>query len=314
MSDLREPMLSAKDKAGFEHLLKHMRYPKLGSPKLDGIRGFVHNSVVYSRKLKPLPNEWLQEVFGSVKTHGLDGEMIVGKPFDPNVMQATDSGVMTIKGKPDLYFWVFDDIYFSGGFEKRLENAQRRVEHLVKNGFPRLRFVRHELLRNADEVRAYEEKALDAGYEGICLRDPKGMYKHGRSTLAQQWLIKVKRFEDFEAEVLEVHELMHNDNVATTNELGRTKRSGAKSGKRPGGTFGGATCRTKDGVVFRVGGGNELTAELRQVLWECRDGLTGKWLKLQKLPHGEKDKPRHPQFRADTFKLLVLGLRNEIDL
>lgn len=311
MDGPREPMLSAKDKEGFDHLLRILRYPVLGSPKLDGIRAFNFGDTVYSRKLKPLPNRWLQELFGQEEFHGLDGEMIVGKPFHPNVMQATSSGVMSYDGKPDLTFWVFDDFSSKGGFEQRLENARKRVDPFKEVG---MRFVRHELLRNADEVRDYEEKALKIGYEGIMLRAPSGPYKHGRSTMNEGWLIKSKRFEDFEAQIVQVHELMHNDNPAETNELGRTKRSSAKANKRGGDTLGGFTCRTREGVEFRVGSGEGVTSELRAALWEMRALLPGKWVTLVKLPHGEKDRPRHPLFTPNSFKLMVKAIRDEMDL
>ncbi len=80
------------------------------SPKLDGIRAIVINSVVVSRKLLPIPNEKVQSLFGRTEYNGLDGELIVGDPTAKSVYQDTYSGVMKKSGLPDVRFFGFDHV------------------------------------------------------------------------------------------------------------------------------------------------------------------------------------------------------------
>lgn len=299
--ELQEPMLSAKEKLASK-LLSLIRYPKLMSPKMDGIRCFVHGGIAYSRKLKPIPNQYVQWVLGHDRYNGFDGELIVGKPWDFNVMQQTMSGVMSRGDEPDFFFYVFDDFSVNGGFQDRLDSARVRI---ASSDESRLKHVPHTLVRNEKELLEYERKCLDRGYEGAMARTPDGPYKHGRSSMKENWLIAVKRFIDFEAEIVEVHEMMHNENEATVNELGRTKRSTHKANRSGLDTFGGFTARTREGVNFRCGGGKGLTASERARLWAIRDTLPGQWGKFESLPIGVKQKPRLPAF---------LGLRHPDDM
>jgi DNA ligase-1 len=127
----------------------------------------------------------------------------------------------------------------------------------------------------------------------VILRDPAGLYKFGRSGKTGP-LLKLKRFIDFEAEVIGVYEEMHNANVATKNELGRTSRSSAKAGKIGKGTLGGLILRAINGpaagVEFRCGTGFDAAA--RAELWA--NPPIGKVAKVKSFPIGVKDKPRHP--------------------
>src|SRR5690606_8348078 len=85
--------------------------------------------------------------------------------------------------------------------------------------------VPHRLINNEAELLDYERVTVDAGFEGLILRDPNGPYKYGRSTAREGWMLKLKRFKDSEAEVIGVEEEMHNGNEAKVNALGLTERS-----------------------------------------------------------------------------------------
>lgn len=306
MSLLNRPMLAAKAKDNdFDLLFRQLKFPKLGSPKLDGIRALGDSGKLFSRKLKLIPNRATQAQFGRLSLHGIDGELIVGKPYAEDVYRVTDSGVMTHAGDPGAALYVFDVWDSPLPFERRLAVARDRCMDLRARGVSVV-FVPHELIKNLDDLLAYEEKCVARGFEGVMLRDPLGPYKQGRSTMVEQWLIKMKRFVDFEAEILDTHELLHNANEATVNELGLTKRSSHKANKHGRGTLGGFTLRTQAGVVFRCGGGAKgfLDDATRARLWAIRTSLPGMWLKCESLPIGVKDKPRHPK---------VIGFRNPID-
>ena len=276
-----------------------LQYPLLTSPKFDGVRCLIVNGIAMSRSLKPIPNLFVQHLFGRTEFSGLDGELIIGKPNAKDVYQRTVSGVMTRSGDPEIAFYVFDDFSAFGTFERRLAVAKRRVR-VLSCAMP----VHHELILTLEQLLAFEETCLIQGFEGVMLRDPAGPYKPGRSTLKEEWLLKLKRFVDSEAKILGVKQLMHNANEATTNELGQKERSSHKAGKVAKELLGAFIVKDlKSKVEFEIGTG--FTLEQRQWMWKDQKKLVGKLVKYKFQPVGVKDKPRFPVF---------LGFRELIDL
>jgi len=161
------------------------------------------------------------------------------------------------------------------------------------------------LVKDLDSVLRYEEKwVVNEGYEGVMLRSLEGRYKEGRSTFNEGYLLKVKRFEPGEATIISAFEMMHNDNVAETNELGRTKRSSAQENLRAAGVLGGFNVRdVETGVKFSVGSG--FNAQQKEQFWAEREQLAGKIIRYKSLQVGAMDKPRHPIF---------LGFRSKEDM
>jgi DNA ligase-1 len=276
-----------------------IRLPALLSPKLDGIRCLIIDGVACGRSLKPLPNKYVQKLLGRPELNGLDGELIVGDPTAKDVFQVTSSGVMSIEGEPEAMFHVFDDFMESGGFQRRLHTAQRRIK--------KARFcapVDHHLVGSADQLNSWEEDYLAMGYEGVMLRSLDGPYKHGRSTTKEGYLLKVKRFEDSEARIIGFSELMHNANEAKRNELGHLERSSHKAGKVGKQMLGALTVKDlKTGVEFDIGTG--FTEDQRKLLWAMGNNLLGKVVKYKSQPTGVKEKPRFPVF---------LGFRDKVDM
>ena len=279
--------------------LSKLKFPLLVSPKLDGVRAIVIDGVLMSRSLKPIPNRYVQKLFSRLPD-GTDGELILGSPTE-DPYRGTVSAVMSEDGEPDVYFYVFDNYKFAGGFQDRfyaLKQIARNIDyyHTV--------VVRHNLASCPEELNTQEESFVSQGYEGAMVRSIDGPYKYGRATEKQGYLLKIKRFIDSEAEVLSVYELEHNDNEAVKNALGRTERSSKKEGMVGAGTLGGFNVRDiKSGVEFSIGSG--FTADERSDYWNRRKKLAGLVVKYKYFPTGSKDKPRFPIF---------LGLRDKSDL
>lgn len=282
---------------------KTLRYPVLVSPKYDGIRATMQGGQLVSRTLKPIPNKQIQQFFKDLP-EGIDGELIIGEPTAKSVFQDTTSVVMSHDKPADqVVFYVFD-MFSEQPFEKRLRDAVLKMdESLVFNYY----VIPQIIANNEKELLAIELKYLDEGFEGVMVRDPKGPYKQGRSSVKQGWLLKLKRFVDAEAEILGVYEEMENTNEAKINELGRTERSTAKAGLKGKGTLGGFDVRAINGdfkdVEFGVGSG--LTAAQKEQFWKQRKTLPGKIIKFKYFPIGVKDKPRLPIF---------LGFRDKQDM
>ena len=109
-------------------------------------------------------------------------------------------------------------------------------------------------IRDAVQLADFEEQCLSDGYEGVMVRTPDSPYKCGRSTEREGWLLKIKRFDDAEAVILETYEGMSNQNEAQRDAFGRTKRSSAQAGKIGRGELGGFVVRIPEtGVEFRLG-------------------------------------------------------------
>lgn len=272
-----------------------LRYPLLVQPKLDGIRASVVNGKLVSRTLKSIPNREISDALSRPEFEGLDGELIVGDPRDPAAYRNTTTFVMAeAKTGAPWTFFVFDLWNHGGAFRDRLDAAWAVVKPR-SYASERVSMVATVEARDASDVENVEAMLLAQGYEGAILRQPDGLYKFGRSGKTGP-LLKLKRYVDFEAEVVGVYEEMRNDNVATRNALGRTERSSHKDGKVGKGTLGGLVLRAingpAEGVEFRCGTGFD--ARTRQELWGA--ALIGHVAKVKSFPIGVKDKPRHPVF------------------
>lgn len=301
MNSIKRPMLAAKaTEQELKDLFKGGRSFLL-SPKIDGIRALVVNGQLVSRTMKPIRNRHTQALFGRPELEGLDGELVVGNPWDKNLMQQTSSGVMSYEGKPDVKFYVFDKWNTSGDFSDR----QLAAYQLALNRTIGIVGLGHIPVLSYEELLKYETKYLSMGYEGVMLRHPNGPYKQNRSTLKEAYLVKVKRFEDSEALITGVEPLLRNLNMAEYDERGYTKRSHSADGKVEDDCLGALVVRVLDGdVSFKLGSG--FTEAQRYDLWERRDELLGKIVKFKHFKNaGVKVAPRHPIF---------LGFRDVEDL
>jgi DNA ligase-1 len=281
--------------------LEKLTYPLIASPKLDGIRCLIVDGVAVSRSLKPIRNKYIQDKLGRACFNGLDGELVVGEPTDPDVYLKTNSGVMSIEGEPDFCYLVFDQWgrtwpYRGMGYIQFSQELAPEIEE-------------HEFLtcHTPQEVLDYEADKLAQGYEGLILRNPAAPYKFGRSTLKEEALLKLKRFTDAECLIVGVTEAFANDNEAFIDERGYTKRSQAQGGRTEGkGMIGSLTCRFPDTVeTFEIGTFKGLTNEDKAALWQNRSVLPGKVIKFKYFEHGMKDLPRHGVF---------LGFRDSEDM
>jgi DNA ligase-1 len=292
------PMLAAKIKN-----ISKLRYPLYGSIKYDGIRATMQKGRLLSRTLKPIPNQNVQKLFSHLPD-GFDGELMFGDPSAKDVFQSTTSVVMSHdKEATGIRFFAIDQ-FGTGTFQERSDGVFKQV---VKLDDPNVELVAQVLILNEKDLLAFEQDALDAGFEGLILRSVDGPYKEGRSTEKQGWLLKLKRFVDAEAKVLGFYEELENTNEAKINALGHTERSTKKQGmvgKQALGGFDviGINGQFKD-VEFSVGSG--MTAEQKKDFWKNRQKLIGKILKYKYFPIGVKDKPRLPIF---------LGFRDRMDM
>jgi DNA ligase-1 len=197
-------------------------------------------------------------------------------------------------------FYVFDNIYAGNDtpFRERYEGLLRMDVKAPAQ------VLKHNLINSQEELDAYESSVLANGLEGLIARDPMGPYKNGRSTSKQGWMLKIKRFEDSEAEILGFEEEMENMNEATKDAFGRTERSSHQDNLRGKNSLGALVVKDiKTGIKFNIGTG--FTAAMRAKYWADRKTLQGALVKYKFFPVGVKDAPRHPVF---------IGFRDKMDL
>ena len=271
-----------------------LKYPLLVSGKCDGYRCLVSNSVAYSRNLKEIRNKYVQEKIRELNglLDGHDGEIVVGELTAKDVFRKTSSGVSSFEGEPDFRIHVFDrwDL-------PHLPYIQRLQEIDTKYLLP------HYTVHSFEELMEKEQEFTSQGFEGLMIRSVNGPYKYGRSTAREGYLLKVKRFLDDEAPIIGFYEEEKNNNLATVDNLGRTKRSAHKENMIPKDTLGGVTVRLSSGLTLDIGSG--FTHALRKEIWENQDKYLGKLAKFKYSDIGVKDLPRWPVF---------IGIRCEDDL
>jgi len=285
-----------------------LRYPVLASPKLDGIRCVVRDGKALSRKLKPIPNDYIRTWIEMNLRDGLDGELMLRNMPAPRPMTVEElpegegtmsafsqvsSAIMSRDGEPDFVYNVFDLLADETSHTDEFWQRFRKLQKWIGPGHSNLQLVPHILAETPEELQAIVDSHVDLGYEGTMVRDPKGRYKFGRSTVKEGILLKIKSFLDETATIIGVVEQMHNGNEATKDNLGHTKRSSAKTGKTGTGKMGALRCRLPDGTEFEVGTG--FTDVQRQEPWAVGSLVD---FKHQPPPGGRNpgESPRFPVF------------------
>lgn len=271
-----------------------LTYPLLATPKIDGIR-CLKLTTPLTRTFKPIPNVHIASKLQSLDFSGLDGELVV-----PDAdFNTTQSAVMSRDGEPDFHYLVFDCVPEGMEWMPHVERWTTLEMAVTVHPLPAwVKLVRATTIHSQHDLELYEKLCLEAGYEGVCLRAPYAPYKSGRSTLREQYLLKLKRFLDAEAVVYDFVPLLHNQNPQAVNELGMLKRSHKQEHKLVSSTLLGALrCRTLAGdIEFEVGSG--FTLAQRAEIWANQDAYRNRIITYKYQPHGMKERPRCPVFKS----------------
>jgi len=287
-------------------------------PKIDGMRAAIDEEAkARTRSGKLHRNRFLQKwAMQHPSLRGLDGEVVSGHQMHANVFRDCMSGIRSEEGSPEFTFYAFD--YFLYNIAQA-EYAIRREclaaiieniggEQIGDEYHAKLILCPQRIVRSLEEIADYEQELLTAGWEGAMLRHPFKPYKFNRSTWLGGELMKLKRFEDDEAEITGTFARERNDNAPIVDVRGYTTRSAHQDNKVALEMLGGVNCRllrdpsiTFDIGVFRGWNHSDLIA-----LWKIREELPGRILKFKHQGYGGGyDKPRTP---------VGLGWRDPFDL
>src|SRR5690606_2631966 len=136
-----------------------IQFPVYASPKIDGVRALIFEGNLVSRRLKKIPNKFIQNYFKSLPNlvlEGLDGELVVGEPNHPNVMQNTTSGVMSREGEPDFTYYVFDYWHAWNEPFSRRDTVLALFFDSMEKTIPGLR------IKHLQQVKLHTQAELDA--------------------------------------------------------------------------------------------------------------------------------------------------------
>jgi DNA ligase-1 len=223
-----------------------------------------------------IPNLTVQAYFADGMCDGMDGELLSG-PHDKEVFKRTSSVIRSINGPRDWHFKVFDVVSSDLNFAGRLDILRRAMPFLQDCGKSKVSLVPQKILLDKEELEEFEATCIADGYEGVMLRNPSALYKHGRATANSQDLLKVKRFEDSDAVVVGWSPLV--------NILGETQVD----------TMGSLQVRdTQKGISFSIGSGFNAQERLQ---YASKPPL-GEYLTYQFFAQGAYEKPRFPTFKG----------------
>ena len=304
------------NKAANVRNLDDIRFPVVASPKIDGIRFYVKDGVAYSLSNLPLRNKNVQAFVNkhSEFLNDCDGEIFAGSPLDMNLFRNTSSVIMSANRTDDFQMVIFDEIDMpETGYIVRLQTLINDKSEYEKTLFEKpqeyqdfintVSIINIDLLHTIEEFLEYEEDMVSIGYEGVILRSLAGLYKQGRSTIKEQGIMKVKRFEDAEAVIIGMIEQTTNTNTPIVAESGYLKRSSSKEGLLLNDTLGKLLCRDIHGNRFTISSG--LTDAERKEIWADQNSYIGKYIKFKYFNIGNYLGYRHPVF---------LGFRHEDDI
>lgn len=226
-------------------ILEEVRYPVRVEPKLDGLRciavkrdGKVTFFTRNGTELDSMPK--IKEALEAAKFDNvvLDGE---GMAADWN----ESSSVMMSKTQKDdsnLFYNVFDAMPLADWEAQEcalpyIDRCKIVLEVVLacvdftQNATPRVRQVPHIMAQNEDQLKAYFQRCMDDGFEGVMLKTLDTTYKFKRSDN----ILKLKPCVTYEGVVVGHYQGRHG-----------TKREGQ---------FGGFEVVLPNGIITRVGGG-----------------------------------------------------------
>jgi DNA ligase-1 len=277
--------------------MKTLQYPVLATLKKDGIRAIKLGDLA-SRTLKKIPNLSISERSKKLP-YGFDMEL-----WSHSLTYDQIESIVMSKVHKDshlIQFHVLDwwtPIYIP--YIERIHCAAHESNSINDC------FVEEPIVCNsAGELLEQFLRIESEEGEGICFRTPYSPYKQGRSTLREQYLIKLTRYVWEDATIIGFEEQMLNTNPEKINFVGLTKRPSFKAGMVGKGILGAFLVKDANGLEFRIGTGVGLTDKKRAEIWDKREEWLNTTIVYKSKGHGVKIKPRCPIF---------VGKRNEIDI
>lgn len=207
------PMLADK----WETKNKHISEPFYVQPKLDGVRmmiGKIRGTIMMiSRTGKCIKH--LDHLKDEVKDKLKEGEFLDGENYSHNKTFEEITGLCRTlldksadgKDMTGIEFHVFDYVDITNlnmPFHERLDHLKRIVTPDMKH----VKRVGTIKMESFDDINHTHQTYVDHGYEGIIIRDKKGLYTMGKRSSK---LLKYKHFQSEEYEIVDATEATGKD-------------------------------------------------------------------------------------------------------
>ena len=261
------PMLAHQ----YENKKKDIKFPCFVQPKLDGVRCVVVNYKLYSRNGNRFPE--LPHIENELKLFNSDNLILDGELYTDDINFEKIVGLVKKfkkseedeKNSEKIYLNVFDYIDNKLTYEQRMKNLDDFFEK--NKNMKYIKQVKTEECLKEENINDFLEKYTKEGYEGLIIRNKKGIYEENSRSINLQ---KLKKFIDEEFEIIDY----------TTPD----------TGKEVGCVI--WVCKTKEGKKFTVRPSGNY--QERKILYRNAKKYIGKMLtvRYQELTNGKV--PRFP--------------------
>ena len=272
-----------------------LTYPIWAEPKYDEIRCRVHLDITTNKVMfdsyagKPLLN--LQDEFSELfrefmldhQVYELDVGVLVNGNFGDSQRWTRSKGwpkekvdkqsgrIVPALTKDMVKFYLFDLPTYPNVWRSRVKGRAEMCEVLKSFDLP-FEQVLGDDMPNADAVRAYFQRARDAGLEGVMLKTYEHQYRRGKHT--GSWF-KLKPSDTVDGKIVGMTEAVSKEGV-------------------PLGRVGSVDVEVEDGSTASPGGfSHELAADIFQNFNKYRD----RWLEFEFMERDRQGGYRHPRFK-----------------
>ena len=284
--------------------IQDIELPVFVSTKLEGVRGEFTPDGLKTRPMKKFNNKNLELFFGKVSSYARKYNMYIeGELYKHGLEFNEISSICRRAEHPDtdtLEFHIFD-IYMPDFIDANFGQRSEMIKTLVQDiNDQSIKLCYQSLISSHDTIQNMYEIAIDSNYEGLCFKSPFEIYKHGRSTLDQQFS-RIKQDNTYDGIVLDIVERMENLVESKPNELGMMSKTQNKDLKASTGLAAVAITICEDfPEPVRVVLSKNLSDNDRKEIWDNREEYIGKNLRFYGIPVLGMNQPRCPRF--DTWR------------
>jgi DNA ligase-1 len=192
------------------------------SEKLDGIRAYWNGKELKTKNGNTIhAPKWFIKDFPA---YHLDGELWTKRGDFENIQSIVLDDKPSKKWQ-EITYNIFEVPNHEGNFTERLESIDKNISHM--------NIIKQIRCKDKEHLQEYLKKIEKLGGEGVVIKNPKLSYFTGRSSQ----ILKVKSFADMEGEVIGINK-----------GKGKFKN-----------LMGSLTLKLKNGIVFKLGGGFDLS-------------------------------------------------------
>ena len=227
------PMLAHQ----YSNKKSEIKFPCYVQPKLDGVRCVIVRNKLYSRNGNIFPS--LPHIEEELKKYNKNNLILDGELYTDDINFEKIVGLVKKwkkseedeKNATKIYLNVFDYIDNKLTFEQRLKNLNIFFDN--NKNMIHIKQVKSEECLKEENINDFLEKYTKEGYEGLIIRNKKGLYEENTRSVNLQ---KLKKFVDEEFEIIDYTTPNIGKEVGCVIWICKTKE-GKKFNVRPSGNY-----------------------------------------------------------------------------